>query len=107
MDAKLCVEEYRTKRLKSIVSEGIHWIDLLSNTLEVGRTSIFIHILGVTVRWISIDGSDETVHRELFQSNRGRLIFAEALSYKTHPITPVESRSDGQDIPPHVSSRPL
>ena len=61
------------------MSKQINWIDLLSNALQIVRTSLFILILGVTVRWISIDGSDETVHCEQFHSNRGRPIFDEAL----------------------------
>ena len=76
------------------MSKQINWIDFLSNGLEIGRTSLFIQILGVTVRWISIDGLDETAHRELFHLNRGRLILMEGLDlihvdkrYTTHLIT--------------------
>ena len=58
----------------------INWIDLLSNALEIRRTSLFIQILGVTVRWISIDGLDETVHCEPFHLNRDRLILIEGLN---------------------------
>ena len=61
------------------MSKKINSIDFLSNALKIGRTSLFILFLGVTVRWISIGGSDETVHREPFQSNRGHGIFDEAL----------------------------
>ena len=46
------------------MSKQINWIDLLSNALQIGRTSQFIGHLGVTVRLDLIDGSDETVHRE-------------------------------------------
>ena len=76
-----------------LVSKQINWIDLLSNALEIGRTSLFIQILGVIVRWISINGLDETVHREPFHLNRGRLILMEGLDliyvgkhYITHLI---------------------
>ena len=65
--------------LSVFVPKHINWIDLLLNASEIRRTSLFIQILGITVRWISIDGLDETVHRELFQSNRGRPMFDEAL----------------------------
>ena len=56
------------------MSKQINWIDLLSNALQIGRTSQFIGHLGVTVQLISIDGSDETVHCEPFQLNRGHPI---------------------------------
>ena len=62
---------------RSLVSKQINWIDSFSNALQIGRTSLFILILGVTVRWISIHGSDETVHRELFHLNRDREILME------------------------------
>ena len=65
----------------------------ISNGLEIGRTSLFIQIMGVTVRWISIDGLSETVHREPFHLNRGCLILMEGLDlihvdkrYITHLI---------------------
>ena len=61
------------------MSKQINWIDFLSNALQIGRTSLFIGYLGVTVRLNSINDSDETVHREAFQSNPGCLIFDEAL----------------------------
>ena len=32
------------------MSKHINWIDLLSNALEIGRTSLFIQVLGVIVR---------------------------------------------------------
>ena len=56
------------------MSKQINWIDLLSNALQIGRTSQFIGHLGVTIQLISIDGFDETVHREPFQLNHGRPI---------------------------------
>ena len=46
------------------MSKQINCIDLLLNTLQIERTSQFIGHLGVTVRSVLIDGSDETVHRE-------------------------------------------
>ena len=46
------------------VSKQINWIDLLSNVLQIRRTSQFIGHLGVTVWSDLIDGSDETIHRE-------------------------------------------
>ena len=80
------------------MSKQINWIDSFSNPLQIGRTSLFIGYLGVTVRWISIDGSDETVHREPFHLNRGRLILMEGLDlihvdkrYITHLIATVGS----------------
>ena len=89
------------------MSKQINWIDFLSNALQIRRTSLFIGYLGVTVRWTSIDGSDETVHREPFQLNRGRPILMEGLDlihvdkcYITHLIAVVGSRSDDQDAPP-------
>ena len=33
------------------MSKHINWIDLLSNALEIGRTSLFIQVLGVIVRF--------------------------------------------------------
>ena len=56
------------------MSKQINWIDLLLNALQIGRTSQFIGHLGVTVRFISIGGSDETVHREPFLLNHDRPI---------------------------------
>ena len=47
------------------MSKQINWIDLPSNGLQIERTSLFVLYLGVTVRSDLIDGSDETVHREL------------------------------------------
>ena len=61
------------------MSKQINWIDSFSNALQIRRTSLFIGYLGVTVRWISIDGSDETVHHGLFQSYHSRPIIDEAL----------------------------
>ena len=61
------------------MSIHINWIDSFSNALQIGRTSLFIGYLGITVQWISIDSSDETVHREPFHLNRDRLIFMEGL----------------------------
>ena len=49
------------------MSNQINNIDLLSNALQIGRTSQFIGHLGVSIRLTSIDGSDETVYHELFQ----------------------------------------
>ena len=46
------------------MSKQIYCIDFLSNGLQIGRTSQFIHHLGVTIRSDLIDGSDETAHRE-------------------------------------------
>ena len=96
MDAELCVEEDGSRDSRVLVSKQINWIDFLSNAFEIGRTSQFIQILGVTVRWISIDGLDETVHREPFHLNRGRLILMEGLDlihvdkrYITHLIAVV------------------
>ena len=77
MDAELRVEEDKIERFKKVVSKQINWIDSFSNALQIGRTSLFILILGVTVRWISIDGSDETVHREPFHLNRDHPILME------------------------------
>ena len=89
-----------------LVSKQTNWIDLLSNALEIERTSLFIQILGVTVRWISNDGLDEMVHRELFHLNHGRLILIEGFDFIhvdkrfiTHLIAAVGSRSDDQDAP--------
>ena len=59
------------------MSKQINWIDFLSTALQIGRTSQFIGHLGVTVRLTSIDGSDETVHREPFQLNHSRSILME------------------------------
>ena len=85
----------------------INWIDSFSNALQIKRTSLFIGYFGVTVRWISIDGSDETVHHELFHLNHGRPFLMEGLDlihvdkrYITHLIVIVGSRSDDQDAPP-------
>ena len=93
------------------MSKQINWINLLSNALQIGRTSLFIHILGVTVRWISIDGSDETVHGEPFHLNRGRPILMEGLDlihvgerYITHLIAVVASQSDALDAITRVKS---
>ena len=61
-----------------LVSKQINLIHSFLNALQMGRTYLFIRILGVTARWISIDGLVEMVHRELFQSNRSRAIFDEA-----------------------------
>ena len=84
-----------------LVSKQINRIDFLSNALQIGRTSLFIQILGVTVRWISINGSDETVHREPFHLNRGRPILMEGLDlihvgerYITHLIAAVGLQYD-------------
>ena len=52
------------------MSKHVNWIDLLSNALQINRTSLVILFLGITVQWISINGSYETVHREPFQSNQ-------------------------------------
>ena len=60
------------------MSKQINCIDLLSNALQIGRTSQFIGHLGVTVRLDLIDGSDETVHREPFRLNLYRLIADES-----------------------------
>ena len=60
-----------------LVSKQINWIDLLSNAIEIERTSLFIQILGVTVRLFLINGYDETVHRGPFQLYRNRLILME------------------------------
>ena len=49
VDAKLSLEEDRIKRFKRFVSKHINLIDLLSNALQIGRTSQFIGYLGVTV----------------------------------------------------------
>ena len=81
------------------MSKQINWIDFLSNVLQIRRTSLFIGYLSVTVRWISIDGSDEMVHREPFHLNRGRPIHVDK-RYITHLIAAVGSRSDDQDAPP-------
>ena len=51
------------------MSKQINCIDLLSNGLQIRRTSLFILYLGVTVRLDLIDGFDETVHRELLRLN--------------------------------------
>ena len=32
------------------MSKQINWIDLISNALEIGRTSLFRQVLGVTIR---------------------------------------------------------
>ena len=61
------------------MSKQINCIDLLLNALQIGRTSCFIGHLGVTVRWVSIDGSDEMVHHEPFHLNRDRPILMEGL----------------------------
>ena len=42
------------------MSKQINCIDFLSNALQIGRTSLFIVYLGVTVRLDLIDRSDET-----------------------------------------------
>ena len=47
VEAELSLEEVRIKRF---VSKQINLIDLLLNALQIGRTSQFIGILGVTVR---------------------------------------------------------
>ena len=56
---------------------------------------------------VLINGYDETVRRGPFQLYRMHWIADGGLGfdpcdkcYKTHPIAPVESRSDGQDVPP-------
>ena len=41
------------------MSKQINCIDLLSNGLQIGRTSLFIVYLGVTIRLDLIDGSNE------------------------------------------------
>ena len=89
------------------MSKQINLIDSFSNALQIGRTSLFIGYLGVTVRWISIDGSDKTVCREPFHLNRGHPILMEGLDlihvdkcYITHLIAAVGSRSDDKDAPP-------
>ena len=46
------------------MSKQINCIDLLSNALQIRRTSQFIGHLGITVRSDLINGSDEMVHRE-------------------------------------------
>ena len=61
------------------MSKQINWIDLLSNALQIGRTSLLILFLGVTVRWTSIDSSDETVHHEPLHLNCDRSILMERL----------------------------
>ena len=66
-----------------LVSKQINWINFLSNALQIGRTSQFIGYLGITVRLSSIDGFDETVHRERFQLNRDRPILMESLDEST------------------------
>ena len=52
------------------MSKQINCIDLLSNALQIGRTSQFIGHLSITVRSDSIDGSDETVHHEPLRLSR-------------------------------------
>ena len=52
------------------MSKQINWIDLLSNGLQIGRTSLFIVYLCVTVQSDLIDGSDKTVHDEPSRLNR-------------------------------------
>ena len=91
------------------MSKQINWIDSFSNALQIRRTSIFIGYLGITVRWISIDGSDEMVHLEPFHLNHDRSILMEGLDlihvdkrYKMHLITAVGSQSDALDAPPRV-----
>ena len=56
------------------MSKQINWIDLLSNALQIGRTSQFIGHLGVTIRLDLIEGSYETVHCEPLRLNRCRPI---------------------------------
>ena len=46
------------------MSKHINCIDLLSNRLQIERTSLFIVYLGHNRPIRLIDGSDETVHRE-------------------------------------------
>ena len=41
------------------MSKEINFIDLLSNALQIRRTSLFILFLGITIRLDLIDGSDE------------------------------------------------
>ena len=60
-----------------LVSKQVNWIDLLSNALEIRRTSLFIQILGVTVRLFLINCYDETVNHGPFQLYRSRPILME------------------------------
>ena len=97
-----------------LVSKQINWIELLSNALQIGRTSQFIGHLGITVRLNSIDGSNETVHRELFQLDRSHLILMERLDESTWSCVmkcirsaSVGSRSDDYDAFPKNTSWPL
>ena len=52
---------------------------LLLNGLQIGRSSLFILYLGITVRLDLIDGSDEMVHREPLRLNHCRSIVDGAL----------------------------
>ena len=61
------------------MSQQVNWIDSFLNGLQIGRASCFIGHLGVTVRLTSIDGSDETVHREPFHLNCDRPILMDGL----------------------------
>ena len=53
------------------MSKHINWIDLLSNPLEIGRTSLFIQVLGVTVQWLL-----STVTMERYIVNRFKNVAA-------------------------------
>ena len=96
------------------MSNQINWIDFLLNTLKIGRTSQFIGHLGVTVRLNSINGSDETVHHELFQLNCGHPILMERSDeamwiciMKHIRCASVGSQSDDRNAFLRVTSRPL
>ena len=56
------------------MSKKINLVDLLSNALQIGRTSQFIGILGVTVQLKLINGSNEMVHREVLPLSCNRSI---------------------------------
>ena len=82
------------------MSKQINWTDLLSNALQIGRTSQFVGHFGVTFRLESTDGSDEMVHHEPFQFNRNRPILMERLDESTWicVMKRISSRSLDRDL---------
>ena len=56
------------------MSKQINLIDLLSNALQIGRTSQFIGYFGRNRPIELMNGSDETVHREPLRLSRDHSI---------------------------------
>ena len=78
----------------------------ISNALKIGRTSLFIQVLSVTVwsKWSTVTMKCSIVDRFDYIAAVGSLIKlsdeAVEMRYKTHSIAPLESRSDGPDAIP-------